>query len=41
MQVDEGVLQSGVTEQELEGAQIGPGFQQMGGTAVSTMYPKT
>ena len=35
LQVARGGLQVGVTEQDLDGAQIGPGFEQMRGEGVS------
>ena len=33
--VDHGLAQVGVAEQQLDGAQVGAGFEQMGGEAVS------
>src|SRR5580765_7337295 len=35
MQVDEGVLQPGMSEQDLNGTQVGSGFQKVGSTAMS------
>ena len=31
LQVDERVLQTGMSQQQLDGAQVGPGINQMGG----------
>ena len=30
-----------MTEQHLDGAQVGAGFEQMGGKTVAPMYPET
>ncbi len=37
MQVDQSVFQAGVSEQDLDGAQVGSGVQQMGGATVTAM----
>jgi hypothetical protein len=37
MEVNESVLQSGMTEQDLNGAQVGAGLEKVGSTAVAAM----
>jgi hypothetical protein len=41
MEVNESVLQSGMTEQDLNGAQVGAGLEKVGSTAVAAMSLKT
>ena len=41
MDVNHGFAQVGVAEQQLDGAQVGSGFEEMSGEAVPTMSSKT
>jgi hypothetical protein len=41
VQVDSAVGELGMTQQNLDRAQIGAGFEHVGSETVSAMYPKT